>query len=86
MGASAPRLRVATDADLGAITAVMRSSVLELFRGFHSDEQVASASVRIAHVDQALVADGTYFVHETGDEIVACGGWSRRGPSLHRVR
>ena len=25
-----------------------------------------------------LLADGTYFVLESGNELVACGGWSRR--------
>ena len=35
--------------------------------------------MHVAHVDPMLVADGTYFVHDVGDEIVACGGWSRRG-------
>jgi GNAT superfamily N-acetyltransferase len=57
----------------------MRASVLELFPRFYDDRQTASAAVHIAHVDPALVADGTYFVHGVGDKIVACGGWSRRG-------
>jgi GNAT superfamily N-acetyltransferase len=74
-----PVLRVATAADVAAIADVMRASVLELFPPFYDERQTASAAVHIAHVDPTLVADGTYFVHDVGGEIVACGGWSRRG-------
>jgi GNAT superfamily N-acetyltransferase len=74
-----PVLRVATAADVDAITQVMRASVLELFPRFYDERQTASAAVYVAHVDATLVADGTYFVQEVGGEIVACGGWSRRG-------
>ena len=72
-------LRVATMADADEMTTVMRASVLDLFRGFYTARQIASASVHIAHVDPTLVGDGTYFVVEAGGEVVACGGWSRRG-------
>jgi GNAT superfamily N-acetyltransferase len=72
-------LRHATAADLDLIAAVMRASVLELFPQFYDERQTASAAVHIAHVDPTLVADGTYFVHEVGGALVACGGWSRRG-------
>jgi GNAT superfamily N-acetyltransferase len=34
--------------------------------------------VHIGHVDHRLIDDGTYYVIEGGDEVVACGGWSRR--------
>jgi GNAT superfamily N-acetyltransferase len=74
-----PVLRAATAEDLDQIAAVMRASVLELFPAFYDERQTASAAVHIAHVDPMLVADGTYFVHVAGDEIVACSGWSRRG-------
>ena len=66
-------------ADADAMTAVMRSSVLDLFQDFYTPQQIASASVHIAHVDPTLVGDGTYFALELGREVVACGGWSRRG-------
>jgi GNAT superfamily N-acetyltransferase len=75
----APVLRVATAADLDVIAGVMRTSVLELFPQFYDDRQTASAAVYVATVDRTLVADGTYFVCDVGGEIVACGGWSRRG-------
>jgi GNAT superfamily N-acetyltransferase len=79
MDAGSPVLRIATAADADAIVAVMRESVLELFPHYYDARQTASAAVHVAHLDPTLVADGTYFVHDVGGEIVACGGWSRRG-------
>jgi GNAT superfamily N-acetyltransferase len=32
----------------------------------------------VSQVDPLLLEDGTYFVLEAGDELVGCGGWSRR--------
>src|SRR5688572_5677939 len=56
----------------------MRASVLEIFPAFYDQRQTESAAVHVAHLDEMLVDDETYFVHEAGDELVACGGWSRR--------
>jgi GNAT superfamily N-acetyltransferase len=56
----------------------MRASILALFPRFYDERQTASAAVHIGDLDLMLVEDRTYFVHEAGDEIVACGGWSRR--------
>ncbi len=75
--ATAPQ-RLATAADGPAIGALMRSSVLAFFPAFYDERQTSSAAMHIAHVDETLVADGTYFVHESAGELVACGGWSRR--------
>ncbi len=57
---------------------LMRASILSLFPRFYDARQTASAAVYIGDLDLTLVEDGTYFVHEAGDELVACGGWSRR--------
>ena len=73
-----PPQRVAVAADVPAIRELMRASVLDLFPAFYDARQTASAAVHIAHLDVRLVEDGTYYVHTVDDEMVACGGWSRR--------
>ena len=78
MGAGEPILRVATLDDEAAVDALMKESAAVLFPRFYEERQAASAVRFVAQVDPLLLADGTYFVLESGHEIVACGGWSRR--------
>jgi GNAT superfamily N-acetyltransferase len=78
MSASEPVLRLATDADVHRIDALMKESAAAIFPEWYDERQVASAVRYVAEVDSTLVEDGTYFVVEAGGELVACGGWSRR--------
>jgi GNAT superfamily N-acetyltransferase len=70
--------RLARHEDAPQLSELMRSSILELFPRFYDERQTASAAIYVGHLDETLIEDGTYFVHEAGGEIVACGGWSRR--------
>ena len=70
--------RLAVAADAPEIAALMRASILELFPHYYDARRTASAARYIGELDMALIEDGTYYVHESGGEIVACGGWSRR--------
>lgn len=74
-----PTLRLATMADAQEIDSLMKASAAALFPAYYDDRQTASGIRYVARVDPDLIADGTYFVIEAGDELVACGGWSRRG-------
>jgi GNAT superfamily N-acetyltransferase len=56
----------------------MEASIRAIFPAYYDEQQVASSVVYVGHLDEAMVDDGTYFVHEVDGEIVACGGWSRR--------
>jgi len=71
-------LRLATLDDVGAIDALMKRSILDHFPSFYDARQTASSVRYIGSVDHVLVEDGTYFVVEGDDGLVACGGWSRR--------
>lgn len=74
-----PTLRLASMADAEDIDSLMKASAAALFPAYYDDRQTASGIRYVARVDPDLIADGTYFVIEVGDELVACGGWSRRG-------
>jgi GNAT superfamily N-acetyltransferase len=62
-----------------AIDALMKESASAHFPRYYGEPECTSAVRYIAQVDPQLLEDGTYYVLETNNEIVACGGWSRRG-------
>jgi GNAT superfamily N-acetyltransferase len=73
-----PTLRPASVDELADIDALMKASTRDLFPNYYDAAQTEASIQYIAAVDRQLVEDGTYFVLEAEDELVACGGWSRR--------
>ncbi len=71
-------IRTATHADVASIATAMRDSLLSLGREVYNERQIASALQYIACPDEQLIDDGTYFIAVDGENIVGCGGWSRR--------
>jgi GNAT superfamily N-acetyltransferase len=71
-------LRTATPDDVPALTQLIAASTRGLSRGFYTEAQAESALRFVFGVDSQLIADGSYYVIEADDGIVAAGGWSRR--------
>ncbi len=81
MSEAAWTLRHATAGDIPTLTALIDASVRGLQTGDYSAAQIDRALRAVYGVDTQLIADGTYFVAETGAGdpfIVGCGGWSKR--------
>jgi GNAT superfamily N-acetyltransferase len=72
------RLRRATLEDRAALERLIAESARGLSRGDYTDRQVEAAIASVFGVDTDLIHDGTYYVAESGDEPVGCGGWSKR--------
>ena len=73
-----PVLRLARLDEAEAIDALMKLATRDIFPMVYTLEQTASAIRYVASVDRQLIEDGTYFVCEAGDGLIACGGWSKR--------
>lgn len=56
---------------------LMNRAIGELLKPYLPPDAVA-ASFEIMGIDTQLIADGTYFAVFDGDELLGCGGWSRR--------
>jgi GNAT superfamily N-acetyltransferase len=72
------RIRPAMLDDLSVLTALIDRSVRVLQAGDYSTEQIDRALRTVYGIDTQLIHDATYFAVEEADEIVACGGWSKR--------
>jgi GNAT superfamily N-acetyltransferase len=73
-------LRQAVPADIPVLRSLIDASVRGLQAADYTPAQIEGALQTVYGVDSQLIADGTYFVVETGPEpvIVGCGGWSKR--------
>lgn len=69
--------RLAAEADLDAIRALMDVAIAEHLKDFLDPAQV-ELSKSIMGLDTQLIADRTYFLVEEDGRLAGCGGWSRR--------
>ena len=69
--------RIACLNDLDALYALMARAIGQNQSDFLTPEQVA-VSDQVMGLDTQLVRDGTYFMIQSGERTVGCGGWSFR--------
>ncbi len=75
------RIRNAIAGDIPRLREVIEASVRGLQAEDYSPAQIEGALQSVYGVDSQLIADGTYFAVEVSgseQQIVACGGWSKR--------
>lgn len=76
-------VRLASNADIPVLHALIESSVRILQAGDYTPAQIEGALGTVLGLDTQLIKDETYFVIEATDAackivIAACGGWSKR--------
>jgi len=71
-------IRPATLADRSEIQRLIAESARGLSREYYDDAQIEGAIASVFGVDTTLIDDGTYFVVESAEGLIGCGGWSRR--------
>ncbi len=64
--------------DIPSLEALIEHSTHGLSTADYTPEQIAAALAWVFGVDTMLIEDGTYYVACAGEEIIACGGWSKR--------
>jgi N-acetylglutamate synthase-like GNAT family acetyltransferase len=72
------QLRLATRNDIPILEQLIQESVRQLSKGYYSENQIENALKHMFGIDTQLIDDGTYFVAQSVDQIVGCGGWSKR--------
>jgi N-acetylglutamate synthase-like GNAT family acetyltransferase len=74
-------IRQATPADVPSIEALIAASARSLGLSDYTPEQIEAALLGAWGVDTEIIRDGTYFVG-IEDQLILCGGWSRRATSF----
>ena len=75
---SGGRVRRALVDDVDAIDRIIGESAEQLGKNFYTALQRSAAIEHVFGSDRTLIEDGTYLIIENDDELLGCGGWSRR--------
>jgi GNAT superfamily N-acetyltransferase len=76
------QVRLATEADIPALEALIQQSARELGVGYYSLAQTEGALMGSFGVDSQLIRDETYYLIEVDGVVAAAGGWSFRSANF----
>jgi N-acetylglutamate synthase-like GNAT family acetyltransferase len=74
------RVRVATRADAATVTDILTRSYASAFTGVYPDEHLTVFLPLISQASLRLLASGAYYIAESDEGAVGCGGWSAERP------
>ena len=72
------KIRLAQFTELDSLNHLIQLSASGLSRKEYSTQEINSAIKYVFGVDTELVLDQTYYVIEKDNQLVGCGGWSKR--------
>lgn len=74
------QIRFASRRDRGALLAMQAESLRTLGAAYYEDDVIEAFIENPGTMDVSLLDERNYFVALIGDEMVGCGGWTRRTP------
>lgn len=77
-------VRIATEADSAAVTALLQKSYAVLLRDTYDADILDAALPLITKARPELLASGSYYVaDDVAGQIIGAGGWTRQSPTGH---
>lgn len=71
-------VRLARREDIPALESLIPESARTLQAKYYTPSQIEGALETVFGVDSQLIKDGTYFIAESANQVIGCGGWSKR--------